>query len=211
MRFQNWSFVALASIASITAVGTTDAQNAFPPSTFVGGAVEFGAPQGDFSRYVHGAFGIGGHLVQSLDERGILALRAELNIMAYGRRTARQSLGGGALSLIDVDVTTTNSIAHGSVGLQLMAPIGTVRPYLTGGLGFSYFWTQSEIEGSDDNDSPFASTENFHDSGFATNWGGGLYIPLRIAHQRPLSLDFGVRHSSCEVMIETPFLQQQYV
>ena len=158
------------------------------------------APQGDFSRYVHGAFGVGGHLVQSLDERGILAFRAELNIMAYGRRTARQSLGGGALSLIDVDVTTTNSIAHGSVGLQLMAPIGTVRPYITGGLGFSYFWTQSEIEGSDHNDSPFASTENFHDSGFATNWGGGLYIPLRIANQRPLSLDLGVQvHKNADI------------
>lgn len=201
MRFQNWSFVALASLA---ALGSAQAQNALQPSTFVGAAMEFAAPQGDFSRYVHGAYGLGGHLIQSLDDRGILALRVEMNVLAYGRRTARQSLGGGALSLIAVDVTTTNNIANGSVGLQLMAPTGVVRPYLTGGLGFSYFWTQSEVEGSDNNNSPYASTENYHDSGFATNWGGGLYIPLGINNQRPISLDLGVQmHKNADIQYLT--------
>lgn len=197
MRFLKFSILTFASLA---ALGSAGAQRAAPPSTFIGGAVEFGAPQGDFSKYVHGAFGLGGHFIQSLDESGILAFRADLNVLTYGRQTSRQALGGGALGLIVVDVTTTNSLANGSVGLQLMAPTGVVRPYLTAGLGFSYFWTQSAIEGSDDDDSPFASTENYHDSGFATNWGGGLYIPVGFSNKLPVSLDLGVQmHKNADI------------
>ena len=201
MRFPKLSFITL---ASVTALNIAAAQSPTRPSTFLGGALEFGAPQGDFSKYVHGAFGIGGHLIQSLDDDGIIAFRADLNILMYGRQTARQALGGGALSLIAVDVTTTNSLANGSVGLQLMAPNGVVRPYVTAGLGFSYFWTQSAVEGSDSNNTPFASTENYHDSGFATNWGGGLYIPVGLNDKLPISLDLGVQmHKNADIQYLT--------
>jgi len=81
-----------------------------------------------------------------------------------------------------------------------MAPTGVVRPYVTAGLGFSYFWTQSEVEGSDNNNSPFASTENYHDSGFATNWSGGLYIPVGTNNKLPVSLDLGVQmHKNADI------------
>ena len=75
------------------------------------------------------------------------------------------------------DVTTSNNIFFGTIGAQLMAPNGRLRPYVNAAVGFSYFSTQSSVEGTGSTQ-PFANSENFSDGGFTTTWGGGLYIPI---------------------------------
>jgi len=174
-----------------------------PASTFVGGALMYASPQRDFKNYVSGAIGISGHLIHAFDPSRIVALRVEGGYLIYGQTTHRQPLGGGALGLINVDVTTSNNIVFGGIGLQLMAPTGVVRPYVAGSVGFSYFFTQSTIEGSN-NSAPFADTQNFDDGGFTTLWGGGLYIPLGWTHGRPISLDLGAQvHTNNDIQYLT--------
>lgn len=174
-----------------------------PWSTFAGGALTIAQPQGAFKDYVSGAIGANGHIVHALDPEGVIALRAELGFLVYGHATRRQPLGGGALGLVTVDVTTSNNILTGGVGLQLLAPTGSVRPYVAGTAGFSYFFTNSSVEGQN-NTEPFASSENFSDGGFTTVWGGGLYIPLKLASKRPVSLDLGVHtHANSDIQYLT--------
>lgn len=167
--------------------------------TFFGGGLLIASPQGEFKQYVGGAVGIGGNFLQALDDDGVVAVRAELNILTYGIRTVRQPLGGGALGLISADVTTSNNILNGGIGLQLMVPRGTIRPYLDATLGFSQFWTQSSIAGSSSSNQDFASTQNFSDGGFSTAWGGGLYIPLNTTRS-PIVLDIGAQvHKNADI------------
>ncbi len=161
------------------------------PTTYVGGSLTYAEPQGVFGDYVNAAFGLTGYLVHAFDPDGIVALRADLGYLIYGHTTRRQPLGGGALGLINVDVTTSNNIMFGGLGLQVMAPTGRVRPYVSGSLGFSYFFTTSSVEGSQ-NTEPFAQSDNYTDGGFTTMWGGGLYVPLRTG-ARPIVLDLGAQ------------------
>jgi hypothetical protein len=161
-----------------------------PPRTWVGGSLTYAQPQGEFRNYVDGAIGLNGHLIHQFGD-GIVAFRADVGYLLYGSATRRQSLGGGAFGLIAMDVTTSNNIVNGGLGLQIMAPIGAVRPYVNGNLGFSYFFTESSIAGSDYDNEPFASTNNFDDGGFSTNWGGGFYIPIKLGIKHPVILDLG--------------------
>lgn len=133
-------------------------------TTWVGGARTYGQPQRDFANYVNAAFGLSGHLVHALDRDGILAFRADAGFLVCGHTTNRQPLGGGALGLIMADVTTSNNIFFGTAGLQLMAPIGRLHPYVNGAIGFSYFSTESSVEGTGSSQ-PFANSENFSDAG----------------------------------------------
>jgi hypothetical protein len=181
----------------------SDEPHTGPWSTFVGGSLTFAQPQGEFKKYVSGAFGINGHLVHAFDPSGIVSFRAEVGYLIYGSETRRQALGGGALGLINMDVTTSNNILNGAVGLQLMAPTGALRPYVTGNVGLSYFFTQSSIAGQENYES-FADTENFSDGGVTTNWGGGFYVPIKLRSGRPLSLDLGVQsHANADVQYLT--------
>ncbi len=157
--------------------------------------VAFGAnlqglkPQGEFAENVNFAGGLAGNVVYALDDAGIIALRADVGFLIYGSERYRVPLGGGPLGLINVDVNTTNSIFHGGVGLQLLAPGTTVRPYANATAGFSYFSTSSSATGSG-NDEPFANSTNYSDAGFAWTAGGGLYVPLRAGNTR-IQLDLG--------------------
>ena len=190
-------FATLAALVALPATGaaqrrviSTRQDAPSDATTFLGADLVYAQPQVDFSHYVNQAWGVTGHLIHALDPQGIISLRAELGYLIYGQRTARQPLGGGALGLIDVDVTTSNNIVLGGLGLQLMAPNGTLRPYLTGTLGFSYFFTESSVAGS--GSESFAQSENYSDGGFSSAWGGGLYIPLHAGAQ-PLSIDIGAQ------------------
>lgn len=168
------------------------------PSTFVGGSLTYADPRGVFNDYVNGAFGLTGSLVHAFDQDGIVAFRGELGFLVYGNSRRRQALGTGALGLINVDVTTSNDIVFGGLGLQLMAPTAGVRPYLAGSIGFSYFVTTSSVEGSQ-NVQPFAESDNYSDGGFTTLWGGGLYVPLR-GGMRPIVLDLGAQfHKNADI------------
>ena len=73
---------------------------------------------------------------------------------------------------------------------------------MTGSLGFSYFWTQSSVEGSNGG-GPFADSKNFSDAGFSTAWGGGLYIPIGIG-KSSFSIDIGAQvHKNSDIQYLT--------
>ncbi len=174
-------------------------ESASDATNFVGADLVYAQPQGDFAHYVNAAFGIAGHYIHAFDPQGVISLRAELGYLIYGSRTARQPLGGGALGLINVDVTTSNNILFGGIGAQVMAPTGTLRPYVTGTLGFTDFFTSSSVAGAQSGAQPFAESQNYSDGGFATSWGGGIYIPWQ-AGNSPVSIDIGVQaHKSGDI------------
>lgn len=144
-------------------------------------------PQGAFAENINVAGGIGGSYLYALDPDGIIAFRAELGYLLYGSERYRVPLGGGPLGLINVDVTTTNNIVQGGVGLQLLAPGRTVRPYGNAIAGFSSFFTSSSVAGTQQAEA-FASSTNYSDAGFMWSAGGGLYVPLT-----RVQLDLGMR------------------
>jgi hypothetical protein len=76
---------------------------------------------------------------------GPLGLRLDLGIIVYGRETRRFQL----VPLIDVDVTTSNDIFSLFLGPEVRVGRGAVQPYAAGQIGFSYFSTESRVEGSD--------------------------------------------------------------
>jgi hypothetical protein len=185
-----------ATMAALTLASSAAAQNdrsgGSTPHTYVGGGLLIAQPEGEFKNYVSAAFGASGHLIQHLDDRGIFSIRAELGLLVYGNRTARQTLGGGALGLIDVDVTTSNNIMFGGIGAQITLPTDVIKPYVTGSIGFSYFFTESQITGTNDQSTPFASSNNFSDNGFMTMYGGGILIPFKDG-KNPIALDLGAQ------------------
>ena len=135
--------------------------------------VHLGVPQGEFAQNVDAAIGIGGGVLWKVG--GPFALRADLGVMIYGSETRRVPLGGGALGLITVDVTTTNTIFGGSIGGQLGVPSRTVMPYVGGAIGFSAFTTTSSVEGSNSNNIiDLSNATNFAATGgYDMNGAGG--------------------------------------
>lgn len=153
--------------------------------------VHLGVPQGEFAENVNAAIGIGGGVLWKVG--GPFALRTDLGLMIYGSETRRVPLGGGALGLITVDVTTTNTIFGGSIGGQLGVPSRTIMPYVGGAIGFSAFTTTSSVEGSNSANEPFASSTNSSDGTFAKTAIAGLYIP--VGKTGRTHVDIGVRHT----------------
>lgn len=153
-------------------------------------ALQVGVPQGEFAKNVALAGGFGGGVLYALDE--MLGIRADLGVQIYGAETRRLPLGSGAFSLIDVDVTTTNTIISGSVGAQLGLPSRELTPYFGGAIGFGSFVTTTSASGSNSDAEPFASTTNLSDATLARSLYGGLYVPMR---GREAVLDLGVRRT----------------
>jgi hypothetical protein len=152
--------------------------------------LQLGIPQGDFAENVNlaGGFGVGG--IVALNEW--FGLRGQLDVQIYGAERRRVPLGGGALGLINVDVTTTNAIVGGALGFQVGLPGPSLRPYAGAMIGFSSFTTQSQVTGSNSQDLPFASSTNSIDNAFAKIVYGGIYIPIGSGNS---AFDIGVRHT----------------
>lgn len=158
-----------------------------------GGSLVYGRPTGSFADYVKEGFGVDGFARWKVDHRGILSLGLDGGWLQYGRETLRVPLSS-TVGRILVDVTTSNNIAFLGGGPQLMVPVGPVRPYVNASLGFSYFFTQSSVEGSDNSAVSFAETTNFDDVVFTKTGGAGLYIPF--GRRGGTGLDIGVRYHS---------------
>lgn len=151
--------------------------------------LQLGIPQGEFGQNVNlaGGFGVGGIVAMNQ----WFGLRGQLDVQIYGAERRRVPLGGGALGLINVDVTTTNAIVGGALGVQVGMPGPTIRPYAGALLGFSAFTTSSQVSGSNSTNEPFASSTNSLDNAFAKILYGGIYIPIGAGGS---SFDLGVRH-----------------
>ena len=152
--------------------------------------LQVGVPRGEFAQNVALAGGFGGGILYAIDE--MLGVRADFGVQLYGAETRRVPLGSGSLSLIDVDVTTTNTIISGSVGAQLGVPSRELTPYFGGAIGFGSFVTTTSASGSNSDAEPFASTTNLSDATLARSLYGGFYVPMR---GRTNVLDIGVRRT----------------
>lgn len=152
--------------------------------------LQLGLPQGEFAQNVDVAGGFGGGFLLPLAPH--FALRGALDFMVYGSERRRVPLGGGALGLITVDVTTTNNIFGGGIGAQLGLPGERPMPYVAGMLGFSNFSTNSQVAGLNSDDEPFARTTNLSDNTFAKSALAGIYLP---SPGGTVLWDIGVRYT----------------
>jgi len=183
--------------APLAAQDEPDGDRRPPAVVFVGGGLEVAATVGEFSNYVEGGIGAGGTFTWRPGE-GPLGLRLNALFSQYGSTTNRYNLVG----LINVDVTTRNQIAGFTVGPQVYLGRGAIQLYGHAGIGFSYFFTRSSVEGSDQNNQPFASTTNQDDITFAGEYGGGMLVRLA---RTPVYLDLGgrmVRNGSASYVTE---------
>lgn len=184
---------ALLAAAPLGAQVTVDG-NLQTPVVFGGLQGVYGRPVGEFRQYVQHGGGLNANLVWTPQRGGPLALRGDGGFLVYGSERQRVCFSSTVGCRVQLDLTTTNSIAHLNVGPQLMVPSGPVRPYANAGVGFAYFSTTSQVEGSRDAE-PFASTTNFDDFTFAWLGGGGVLVPLSSGRNVVL-LDIGARYNN---------------
>lgn len=164
-----------------------------PAPTALGGLdLIVGVPTGEFRDYIDAGIGLNANLVVPIRRGGPLAIRADIGFLVYGSESRRVCFSETVGCLIQLDLTTTNSIAMGSIGPQLMATSGRIRPYVNGGIGFGYFFTQSSVSGTSD-DEDFARTTNHDDATLAWMAGGGLL--WQVSNGRtPVAIDIGTRY-----------------
>lgn len=161
------------------------------PRTHFGLSLQVMQAVGEFSDSVDAGIGGGFNVRYNLDRRGIFALRGDLGFQIYGHESERIAFPGAPR--VTLEQNTNNTIVQYNIGPQLMWPTGAVRPYAHGFIGGAYFATSTSLEGSSNDGSPFASSENYRDNNLSYGAGGGLYIPLR-TRRTPVSIDLGARY-----------------
>ncbi len=159
-----------------------------PPRGTLGLTFQVGQAKGQFANYVDFGGGGGGYLLYRPGRDMPLGIRLHIMYLVYGSQTHRYPLVPG----IDVDVTTKNEIAAVSLGPQVTLGHGPLQIYGFAGFGGSFFSTTSSVEGSDQNNQPFASTTNHEDGTFSSEFGGGVLI--RVSRRGPISIDLGARY-----------------
>jgi hypothetical protein len=165
-----------------------------PPRQFVGFNFIVGQPLNEFSDIIDAGFGGSGHYRFNLDRQGVLGIRVDASFLNYDNEKLRVC-GLTYNCRVQVDVHTSNNIVDMTVGPQLTVPSRFIQPYVNAGIGYSYFFTESSVSGSDDTNGDYASTTNFDDGGFSWNGSGGLLIP--VSHGRvPVAIDLAARYHS---------------
>ena len=152
----------------------------------------YAKPVGDFADRINQGWGADAHGTLLLGDVGVFGLRVDAGVMGYGRKRTRECLTTSCL--VQVDITTSNNLAYAAVGPELVVPSGPIRPYVAGQVGWTWLWTQSSVEGSNNQDDPFASSTNFSDNTFSYGGVGGVLIPIAQNTRTPVSLDLGVRY-----------------
>lgn len=161
-----------------------------PIKSFVGGGLVVSQPVGEFSDNVGVGGGAALTFMQSLDAKGILSFRGDFAYLIYGHE--HRQIPFPTAPRVQLDLNTYNSILHLSVGPQLAAVAGPIRPYVSGQVGFSYLFTESSLSGTDDSE-PFAETPNHHFGKIAYLGSGGFLIPLRV-RSTPVAIDLGAQY-----------------
>jgi hypothetical protein len=183
------------SMAWALALGPV-AAGSLAAETHYGGSAVYGAPTGGFRDHFDVSGGVAGFAVVSRPG-GALGLRIDGTWLLYGSRTVHAPLPGPAPRQ-SYEVTTDNWLGQVTVGPQLMAPSGRVRPYVTGFAGLGYFSTTSESRGplygrapSPILVQPVRISTNFDDTTFAYGGAAGFVVELGGGG---LALDFGARY-----------------
>jgi len=157
----------------------------------IGAHLQVSEPKGEFGQNTGNGFGFGGYVLVRLDPNAIANLRADVSFLTYGNSTRRIPLSGTG-GLIQLNLRTTSNIVSLVTGPQLLGPTGTFTPYATALGGFSVFWTSSSIEGSSNEQDPFATTTNASDASLA--YGGAVGSYIRVSNGKyPVRIDLGAR------------------
>jgi hypothetical protein len=152
-------------------------QNASAQVEGVGGVgLLVAAPQGELADELD-AVGFGLNLWAGLRPAGSpLVIGLDGGFLIYGSERERIPF---LTNRVLVDVVTTNNIAMGHLFARVQPPVGPVKPYLEGLVGFKYFFTESRIEDDDfDDNEAIASTTNFDDIALSYGVGGGIDVRL---------------------------------
>lgn len=150
-------------------------------------------PTGEFRQHVDGGIGFGAGIHYALDRSRVLSLRGDLGFVIYGSETQRIPLSPYT-PRIRVDLNTTNNIFLYSVGPQLMAQRGPVRPYVHGFVGGAYFSTSSSLDGTNEfDDEDHFTTQHYGDGVLSYGGAGGVMIPLSV-RRNPVAIDLGARY-----------------
>ena len=175
----------LPALTALTLAASADAQIFLTPSdvrrnvTFdVDVGPQFARPVGEFRANVRRAWGGGVALRLGVREFP-LGLRTDFAYLNYGneRKTVQMS---PTINRVMVDLNTTNNIFLATAGPELAVRRGPIQPYAYAFAGLGYLFTESSVGDDDGDGSGIASTTNFDDGGWATGWGAGFRIPLRL-------------------------------
>lgn len=147
------------------------------PSRFtVGGNGVMSQPKGEFASNVGRGYGFDLNGLFKLDYRGYLNLRADVGGVQYGRERKDASFFG-VTGRVTLDLETTNSIAWGAIGPQIMIPDGPFRPYANAAIAYTMFSTTSTLK-DPSGQITYASNDNANDGSHAWIFGSGILIPF---------------------------------
>jgi hypothetical protein len=147
------------------------------PSRFtIGGNGVMSQPKGEFASNVGRGYGFDLNGLFKLDYRGYLNLRADAGGVQYGRERLDASFFG-VTGRVSLDLETTNNIAWGAIGPQIMIPDGPFRPYANAAIGLTMFSTTSTLK-DPGSGYEYASDSNSNDVSHAWIFGGGVLIPF---------------------------------
>lgn len=200
-RFVSAALISIAAVSPVLAQDSTiildTSRQAFAPSELArrsSGSFSFiqSRPLGGLAENIGFGYGLNAAYLLRLDRNGYVSLRTDLGFAQYGSESMRAPLSPTIGGRIQVKVSTDNYIVPMSIGPQLSIPTGPVRPYVNAGIGAQAFFTESHVDGSDDNED-FAHTTNQHD--WTSSWvaGGGVFVPL-YAKKVSVLLDIGVQY-----------------
>jgi opacity protein-like surface antigen len=149
----------------------------------LGLAVVGGSPVGQFSDFVseNSMRGVNANLNVNLNRRGTVGLRIDGSYLRYGSENRPLPLAGTG-GLLAGDMSTAFSIASLRAGPAFVGT-GSVRPYIFGTAGVSYFATETSV-------GICCGTTNYDDAVASFAGGGGLLIDL----SRHVSLDLGASY-----------------
>ncbi len=190
-------WIVAAALAAVLAASAADlhAQRRAPATATFGLSILAADPVGNMGAIVDNGFGGQMYATYPLEKAGHVRIRGDLGLMVYGHERSRLCFGTPIGCRIEMDLTTTNSIAFGGIGPEIVLSTGRVQPYLNGSVGVSYFSTTSALSGSADYDD-FANTTNFDDAVMAWRAGAGLRVQVA-GGRKPVWLDMAVeRHEN---------------
>lgn len=136
-----------------------------------------GAPQGEFKDNVDATgYGVTGHIGYSPVSQPFM-IGLEVGYSNYGSETRTEPFST-TIPDVYVNVTTTNNLVLTHLFLRAQPTKGTIRPYVEGLIGVSYFFTETKIEDKGGSDKTIASNTNQDDATFSG--GGGLGAMVKV-------------------------------
>jgi hypothetical protein len=138
-----------------------------------------GFPQGEFKRNVDRlGYGLSAHyMFWDVSLSTPFSLGLNLGYLNYGSETRSEPF---SLTIPDVTVNVqrTNNLVNFHLLLQIMPPLGTLRPYMEGLFGGSYIFTSTDINSQDGLNKDVAASTNFSDWAWSYGGGGGLMFKV---------------------------------